>query len=366
MSGKHGGGPPDRPIGVLHVLGTAEPGGTGISEMVRTLSKQLDPSEFELVACYLGTSGPWTARLNELGVAAFEVPWTSPTDILGAWRFWRFLRSRRVDVLHIHYGGRSVRWLARAATGAGVIVHLHGRIRSEDDYRLVPQLLADTDAVIATSRAVADVVTAGRLRVVYPGVPAAPGNGRHHSRTIGAAGRLVPIKGYDHLIAALELVHREFPDVRLEIAGDGSSRDELERQVASLGLSNHVHFLGWVDDLPAAMKNWSVFAQPSMEEALGITVLQAMAAGLPVVASAVGGLPELVEEGVTGRLVSRGNARELAAALVGLLENQALATRLGEAGLQRSGWFTEQRFAEGVAGVYRETLATHHRRSNEG
>jgi glycosyltransferase involved in cell wall biosynthesis len=247
-----------------------------------------------------------------------------------------------------------------------LVVHLHGRIRTEHDYRPIPLVIADADAVIATSRAVADVVTTDCLHVVYPGVPVLPVGGHHKPRTIGAAGRLVPIKGYDHLIAALDLVRRKVPDVRLEIAGTGPSLDDLKRQVASLGLGSNVHFLGWVDDLPAAMKNWAVFAQPSMEEALGITVLEAMASGLPVVASAVGGIPELVEEGVTGRLVARGDARELAAALVGLLENQALAAQFGELGRQRSEWFTEQRFAEGVAGVYREALATRQRRVAHG
>jgi glycosyltransferase involved in cell wall biosynthesis len=361
-----GGRANEQPTAVLHVLGTAEAGGTGISAMVRTLSEQLNPGEYALSVCYLGSPGPWTARLNAFGVPAFEVPWPAPTNLRGAWRFWRFLRSRRVDVLHVHYGGRSVRWLARISTGAALVVHMHGRIRSEDDYHPIPLVLRDADAVIATSQAVADVVTTDRLHVVYPGVPALPVNGRQRPRTIGAAGRLVAIKGYDHLIAALDLVRRKVPDVRLEIAGDGPALDDLERQVASLGLGDYVRFLGWVDDLPAAMKNWSVFAQPSMEEALGITVLQAMAGGLPVVASAVGGLPELVEEGTTGRLVTRGNAEELAAALVGLLENEVLAAHFGELGRQRSGWFTEQRFAEGVAGVYREILATRLRQAARG
>lgn len=335
------------------MLGTAGVDGTGISNMVRVLAQRLDPAEFSLAACFLGAGGPWLARLHAAGVAAVAVPWSRPRDVAGALRFWRFLRSQRVDVLHVHYGGRSVRRLARFATGAALVVHAHGRVRHEGDYRPIPLKLTDADAVIATSRAVAEVVQARNVRVVYPGVPACGATAERDPWTVGAAGRLVSIKGCDRLIAAFARLRALHPRAMLEIAGDGSSRYDLERQAEHLGLGDAVRFLGWVDDLTPLMARWSVFVQPSLEEALGITVLQAMASGLPVVASDVGGMPELIENGVTGVLVPAGNVPALASAIDDLLRNPGRRAAVGTAACLRAAWFSEGRFKDGVAAVYR-------------
>jgi glycosyltransferase involved in cell wall biosynthesis len=347
-----------KPVRVLHILGTAEVSGTGISNMVRVLVEQLDRTEFQVAACFLGPGGPWTDLLNTAGVPAFEVPWSTPRDVRGAYRFWKFLGSRPVDLLHVHYGGRSIRRLARIVTGAPLVMHVHGRVRNEGDYKPVRLRLTDVDAVIATSRAVADVVKAGRMRVVYPGVRLTVSAESRDTWTIGAAGRLVPIKGYDRLLEAFATLWARHPQARLEIAGDGPSRVDLERQARALHLGEAVTFLGWSDDLPTLMARWSVFAQPSMEEALGIGVLQAMAAGLPVVASDVGGLPEIVESGVTGVLVPPGNVPALTEALEALLLQPELRGRLGETARRHAGQFTESRFAADVAEAYREVLAS--------
>src|SRR5215203_1353036 len=141
------------PTRVLHVMGSAEQAGTSIASLVRILALHLDHAAYELEACFLGAPGPWTEALHAAGVPAFAVPWSSPRDLSGAWRFWRFLRSRSVNMLHLHYGGRSVRGLARAATRAPLVVHLHGRVRNEADLELVQLQLDDADAVVATSQA---------------------------------------------------------------------------------------------------------------------------------------------------------------------------------------------------------------------
>lgn len=342
---------------VLHVLGSAGVDGTGIAGMVPALALQLDRGEFEFAACFLGAPGPWTARLGVAGVAAAEVPWEGPSDIDGARRFWRYLRAQRPDLLHIHYGGRSVRWLARAATGAKVVVHLHGRVRNEQDYRPVALRLRGVDAVIATSRAVADAVVHQGARVVYPGVCTMPARAGRPLGVLGAAGRLVPIKGYDRLIRAFAAVRKTHPAARLEIAGEGPQRNVLERLAAELDLTDAVKFLGWIDDLHAVMAGWSAFVQPSLEEALGIAALQAMAAGLPVIATRVGGLPEFVEDRVSGLLVPPDDVDALVEAIGWVLDEPRAAARLAEAGRRRSSQFSEQRFAAEVAAIYREVLA---------
>jgi len=344
------------PVDVLHILGTAEPAGASIAGLVRTLATQLDPRKYRLTTCFLGRPGPWTAILEAAGSKAFEIPWPSPLDPVGAFRFWRFLRSRQVDLLHVHYGGRSVRRLAQLTTRAPLIVHLHGYVTSEVNHQPLSLELSYADAVIATSQAVATVVRSGRVRVVYPGVclqlAQRPGDGP----TIGAAGRLVPIKGYNYLLEAFAAARAVWPSICLEIAGDGPCRAELEAQAAYLRIDNAVSFLGWCDNLSERMSKWSLFVQPSIEEALGITVLQAMASGLPVVASDVGGLPEIVDNGVTGLLVPPADTSALAEVLLDLLVQPDRCRQLGEAGRESAEHFSEARFAAGVSEVYREIL----------
>jgi glycosyltransferase involved in cell wall biosynthesis len=338
---------------ILHVLGTAEVAGSAISGMVEVLARELDPREFRVSACFLGAPGAWTARLRAAGVAASEVRWPAPQRIDGAWRFWRVLRAQPVDVLHVHFGGRSVRTLCRWATGAPLVVHAHGRVRNEQTHAPVPLDFGDADTVIATSHAVAEVVSAPRVRVVYPAVTVRIADGERDPLLIGAAGRLEPIKGYDLLIDAFAAVLAARPDARLELAGEGSARTDLERQVTRLAIGHAVRFLGWMDLTPA-MARWSLFVQPSREEGLGVAALEAMANGLPVVATAVGGLPELVQSGVTGLLAAPGAAPALADAITALLRDPAMARAYGDAGRQVAADFTGRRFADEIASVYRE------------
>jgi glycosyltransferase involved in cell wall biosynthesis len=342
---------------VLHILGTAQPAAASIAGMVRTLRARLDPAEYQLSACFIGCPGPWSAELAAAGVTTFEVSWPAPLNLAGAWRFWRFLRSRPVDLLHLHYGGRSVRALARRATAAPLVMHLHGYVNNEADHRPVRLRLGDVDSVIATSQAVAAVVESANVTVVYPGVEVRMQGGPRDAWTVGAAGRLVHIKGYDCLLQAFSALHARCPEARLEIAGDGPERVVLEQQACTLGIATAVRFLGWRDDLDSLMSRWSVFVQPSREEALGIAVLQAMAAAVPVVVSDVGGLPEIVEPGRTGVLVPPGNTAALASALVGLLRDSEMRQRLGRAGRQQALEFSEERFATGVARIYADQLA---------
>jgi len=188
---------------------------------------------------------------------------------------------------------------------------------SEHDATLCPIRIQEADAVIAISNAVARQVVGLQPYVVYPGVhikqalshPAA--TRKRAGIVIGTACRLVPIKGVGHLIRAVTLLRSDFPDVRLEIAGSGPERVALEREVTSLGMDNHVKFLGWQADLMSVLARWDVFALPSLEEGFGIAALEAMAAGLPIVATSVGGIPELIEDGRTGWLVPPGNSKVL-------------------------------------------------------
>jgi glycosyltransferase involved in cell wall biosynthesis len=152
---------------------------------------------------------------------------------------------------------------------------------------------------------------------------------------IGTAGRLVELKGIEYLLSAAAALRREFPSLRLEIAGSGPHRAKLEEAVALAGLQAQVKFLGWVDDLPSLLPRWDVFVMPSLEEGFPIAAMDAMAAGLPVIATSVGGIPELIEDGKTGWLVPPRDADALTSRVRLLLGNPEMRLNMGVAGNAR-------------------------------
>lgn len=234
---------------------------------------------------------------------------------------------------------------------------------------LLADLLASADAVTSVSAAALTAAVAvcpavaSRSRVILNALPepdraglGAPPN----EPVLAGAGRLVGDKGFDVAIRALALVHREHPTTVLRLAGDGPARPELEALAAELGVTHALDFVGWVapDELPAFLATATVVVMPSRwEEAFGLVALQAAQAGRPVVASRVGGLPEVVEDGVTGTLVPAEDSDALARAVLDLLEDPAEARRRGDAGRLRARTdFAFDRYVTAHLALYEELL----------
>lgn len=150
-------------------------------------------------------------------------------------------------------------------------------------------------------------------------------------------GRVVPDKGFDVALAAVKLLANRFPHAELIIAGDGPDRGPLEQQALSLGLRT-VEFRGWVDpeEVPALLNSCTLVLMPSRVEPFGLVALQAAQMARPIVASRVGGLPEIVIQGETGWLVEKGDSNALASAVAFLLEHPELAVRMGQAARRRA------------------------------
>lgn len=175
---------------------------------------------------------------------------------------------------------------------------------------------------------------------------------------VAVVARLVWFKGIDVLIAALPSVLSRSPEVRVVIAGAGPLRDALDVQARALGVSAALIFLGERSDIPAILAAADIFALPSVSEGLPISILEAMATGKPVVASAVGGVPELVSDGETGFLVPARDPRGLAEALVFLADNPAARVRMGTAGRAHvAAAFTTARMVGRTESLYRDVLA---------
>jgi glycosyltransferase involved in cell wall biosynthesis len=328
-----------KPRRILHVLGTAEPAGTAIFRMVESLAAAVDPAKYQVDACFL-RAGDLAERLQQLGVKSSCVDWSgSAGDPFGAARYATLLRSDEFSIIHQHTGGRLLTSMGRWLTHAKIVHNLHGR--ASEFTGLVPprRNLPEPDALIANSRMVADYSEDPRAIVIYPGINASdfPASRRTHKGVvIGTACRLELIKGLRYLVEAFAVLVTEFQELRLEIAGEGTLRASLEQECRRLGVSGDVSFLGWREDLPSAMAGWDVFVLPSLDEGFGVAALEAMASGLPVVASAVGGLCELVQHGETGWLVPAAAPAQLAHRLRELINDRQKREVMGIAGRQRA------------------------------
>jgi glycosyltransferase involved in cell wall biosynthesis len=179
------------------------------------------------------------------------------------------------------------------------------------------------------------------------------------SPTVGNIAALVPHKGQRYLVDAAQAVVRAMPDAHILIFGEGELRPALTRQIKHLGLEHRVQLAGFRPDILSLLKGLDVFVMSSLTEGLGTSILDAMAASKPVVGTTAGGIPESVEDGVTGILVPPHNAAALADAIVRLLQDEALRRRMGEAGFERvRALFNVDRMVDETLAVYEHVAGT--------
>jgi glycosyltransferase involved in cell wall biosynthesis len=323
---------------------------------------RLDPERFERTLCLTRWDDEFErqeparellARLRSAGVRVIGLRRRGRFD-LWAWRpLLRLLRCERIDVLHAHLFGSNV-WasvLGRIARVPVVIAHEHmwayngGGLRPLIDRELIARL-ADTFVAVSQQgrRSMIEVerIPAERVVVVTNGIPEmAAGDGARirdelgippQAPLVGSVGHLRAEKAYEVLIEAAGELLPERPQLRVLIAGEGPERDSLERLSATLELGAAVTLAGARDDIPDLLAALDVAVCCSDFEGGPLSVMEYMAAGLPVVATRVGGLPELVRDDETGVLVPARDPRALALALAELLDDPARRRELGAAG----------------------------------
>ena len=300
--------------------------------------------------------------------AAVEVvtPPRGPTDVASLSAHARTLRRLAPDVLHLNLPSP---WACQHALVAAAAVP-HARVVAVYQLCVPPfnrrqwwlkrltsyRVSAHVAVGVAAAREVEAAVglRRGTVRTVYNAVPDRPPRRPRRARdvaTVVAVGRLESQKGFDVLLDAFACL----PEGRLLLVGDGSERAALEQQVALLGLDHRVRLTGWIEDSRALLDEADVFALPSRLEGFPLVVVEAMLAGLPVVAADVGSVREAVVAGATGVLVKPGDAAGLAAALQRLLGDQAERARLGRAARERAlERFVADRMAKAYVDLYRE------------
>jgi glycosyltransferase involved in cell wall biosynthesis len=310
------------------------------------------------------------------GIATAVAPMRSDADLIGAMRVLRHLRVGAIDLVHLHTGRAA--WIGGlAARGAGVPAIVTRRMDRPVRRGWRTQLLYGhlTRRTVAISPAVVDcLIDGGVSRSGISVIPSAVDPARVRARqgrddvrralaapaddcVVLAISALVRRKGLDVLIEAMAALRGGGLRPVLWIAGDGEEHAALEAHSQRLGVGDQVRLLGHRDDVGDLLAGCDVFVLPSRREGLGIAALEAMAAGRPVIASAVGGLGDAVVHERTGLLVPPDDAPALAAALARLLTDRGLRERLGAAGPQRvaEGFLPEQ-MVDAYERLYRDVL----------
>ena len=328
-----------------------------VSETIRRLGPRIVPTVF----C-LDRLGPLGEGFLAEGVPVVVLGRQPGLDLAVAWRMSRELRRRRIEVLHTHqytpffYG-------ALAACGmrprAKVVFTEHGRHfpdhvtakRRVINRIFMDSLASEVNAVCefsARSLSEQDGFARARIRVIQNGVDLRKYESNTDAGTlrdrlqldplrryVACVARFHPVKDHRTLIKAFVAVAGQRPDVDLLLVGDGDLRAELEQLVQLAGIKERVRFMGVRGDVADILRAVDVFTLTSISEAASITLLEAMASSLPVVVTAVGGSPEIVRDGIDGLLVPRGDSSAVMSALLRLLDEPAVARRLGASGAAR-------------------------------
>ena len=320
----------------------------GTQRQMVELVARLDRRRFRVHPVCFHAVGVWFPRVSVLGepVAVFPIHgFTRPATYKQLLAFAQWCRAKEIAILQTCELYSNVFGLpgGRLASVPVRIGSRRGLVETSAQQRIQKYAYAAAHRVVANSQAAAERlrlegVAAEKIVVIPNGIDAslfAERQYRVRPRTIATVACLREEKRIDVLLDAAPLILARHPDAEILIVGDGACRAELEARSRLNGVTDRVKFLGHRDDVPAVLAGADLFVLPSRSEAFPNAIVEAMMAGLPVVASHVGGIPELVEDGRTGRLVPPGDATQLAAALIELLDHPDRAQQMGQTARRR-------------------------------
>lgn len=365
---------------VLHVIDSA--GLYGAEVMLLGLMAEQRRQGMEPLLASIGTANagekPLEREARRQGVTVVPFRMQAGPNLPGACRILGYARSVAVDVIHSHgYKGNVILGLVPGwLRPAPMVTTVHGWTAGAGFSRMKLYELMDGVAlrfvdrvVVVSSAAMAHPrlrsIAPERVRVVPNGIPdpapAAPPSDPVLARfmaqrsTICAAGRLSPEKGFHHMLEAFSRLHEEGCDAQLVIFGEGEERAALEGRVAALGLADRVRLPGYFPDLGNFLPLSRLFAMSSLTEGLPMVLLEAMRAGIPVVATSVGGIPELLQGGDTGIMVPPADPVELARGMAwALAEGEAARAKATRARALVASRYSVHAMERGYLGVYLE------------
>lgn len=354
------------PLTVLRIIDRLNVGGPAIHAALTT--RGLDPGRFRTILV-VGSVEPGEAEMSYLLEAAGITPVVIPSlgrelrplrDLRTAWALYRLIRRERPDVVHTHKAKAGA--LGRAAAvlaGVPVRVHtFHGHVfhgyfgpRKQRFFLEIERLLARaTTRLVALSDGLAEelstryrIAPRERFVIVPLGFDLSPFAAEKltahrgalrtqlgllpsdQTKLVGIVGRMVPVKDHATFVASAEIIAKRRPDVQFVFIGGGELEDTVRADLRSRGLEPRSHLLGWQRDLARFYADLDVVALSSVNEGTPVALIEAMACGVPVVSTAVGGVPDLLGQGTRGELVPTGNAQALADAIERSLTPEARA-----------------------------------------
>jgi len=371
----------------------------GSPDILRVLCRGLDPAVFD-VSLIIGKTGHASAK-TRVFLEEFKGKVTvikqlkrdiSPFDDIAAFiKLYRIFRETGFDVVHTHTAkAGALARLAAFLAGVPVIIHtphghnFYGYFNAffSGLIRTIEKLLSRfTDKImVLTELEKSDhikyrVANRDKLVLINQGldlsgfepdskdsISARENLGISGNCLVaGFVGRLEPVKGPQYFIKAAKKILEEREDVRFILTGEGSLRRELEDDVSSWGLRERIVFLGWQENVPGVMSAMDMLVLPSLNEAVGIVLIEAQSLGIPVIASDVGGIPEVVKDGQTGLLVRPADPDALAKAMLKLLDDPALRRAMsGSASAWCRGRFTADAMLDKVTRMYKEVIGEKH------
>lgn len=383
---------PDK-IKVLHIITRLDKGGSAENTFLTV--KGLDKQRYDVILMSGPVQDPSQERrtqVEECGIPYIHIPVLVRNinvvyDAIALFKIWRLLKKEKFDVVHTHTSkaGLLGRFAARLA-GVPLIVHTpHGHVffgyfgplKTKIFIRLEKLANRMTDRIVAlTHREKADYISyrtcpEEKMTVIHSGVEL--NKFREYtlaektklkkeiglaedSFVVGTAGRLVPVKGPEFLIKASQIVIPKHPNTYFLLAGDGPLKEDLQKKANEAGVGKNIVFLGWRDDIALILAVFDVFLLPSLNEGMGRVLVEAMAHGIPIVASDVGGIPDLVTHGKNGFLVPPKNPEELAKHIQILIEEEEKRRKMGEAGEKIAQRYSHERMVKNIASLYEELL----------
>jgi glycosyltransferase involved in cell wall biosynthesis len=364
------GGPPR----VLQLIETGGPGGA--ERMLLDLSRHLGTGYDVEVG--LLKSGWLESQVLALGLACPAIRPHGAGDLGIVAGLLKVVSARRISLMHAHeFYMAAVGAAVARLTGIPLVVTVHGKGYYPDKRRrrfLYRLIAAQASRMVTVSRDLAEFfcrrtgTPASHVEVVYNGIDVESLAGVPRDRgclgeigippdapVVGAVGNLYPVKGHAHLLRAMPTVLAGRPAAHLVVLGRGALHDALRAEAEALGIGDRMHLLGHREDVPRWLAAIDVFVLPSLSEGLPLSVLEAMAAGRPAVVTAVGGVPEVVQDGITGFVVPPASPEALASRILALLRDTALSAAMGAAAQAR----IRERFSvERMTGDYRAMYRT--------
>lgn len=370
----------DRPVKVLLITHDLNIG--GLQRVVVDIATNLDPARYTVSVCALKEGGAFEQELFNANITVHKLPSTpGKVDYVSFWKIRRLLKAMAPDIVHTHNSQPFIEGtLAGVLAGIPAMVHTdHGRYFPDKTRYMWMEWLAShfVSEIISVSEANKaslvkyEHISEKKIRVIPNGIDEKKYRvhvDRIAKRTslglepdawpvLGWCGRLSPEKGLTFLIRALRDLSRSYPRLRLLLMGEGALRKELEVQAQAEGVASYVRFLGARADVPEVLQVADVFVLPSLREGLPLVLLEAMAAGLPIVATDVGGNRQAVHEGINGLLVPSENPGALAQAIRRIVDDETLRAQCScQARQLFEQHFTVGRMVERYDRVYRQCL----------